>query len=230
MSPPLLVSMLWSFFLLLPLVLLSTLCSYCRQQRDVSMSRLSFRPHNYTNPSGGFTVIRPNYAPPGILPVRSVTSPSHFLSIPSPHPAESRRSSFAKTDDDGKTTKLINEFKSFLFLVADQNLDSDYVNEDNEEQERPGEGYIVVLPDPPAPPTHTEPCPQTDDPASNRSSVTEEYVNVPDDSSDRIDSNSGDYVNLNEEDISSISHVLQDDYHNDSEDDGPDYVNAPERA
>ncbi|XP_041094623.1 uncharacterized protein LOC121306768 [Polyodon spathula] len=223
MSPPLLVSMLWSLFLLLPLVLLSTLCSYCRQQRRIqqSVEDYEIKPQNYNNPGGGFTVIRPNYAPPGILPVRSVTSPTHFLSIPSPHPAESRRSSFAKTDDDESAPSYENQ---------DQNLDSDYVNEDNEEQERPGEGYIVVLPDPPAPPTSTEPHPQTDGPTSNRSSVTEEYVNVPDDSSDRIDSNSGDYVNLNEEDISSISHVLQVDYHNDSEDDGPDYVNAPERA
>ncbi|MGH0147547.1 UNVERIFIED_CONTAM: hypothetical protein FKN15_012345 [Acipenser sinensis] len=102
--------------------------------------------------------------------ILAVTS-AQRLDIPelSPHPAESRRSSFAKTDDDESAPSYENQ-------------------------------------------------------------VTEEYVNVPDDSSDRIDSNSGDYVNLNEEDISSISHVLHDDYHNDSEDDGPDYVNAPERA
>ncbi|XP_066578135.1 linker for activation of T-cells family member 1 [Amia ocellicauda] len=203
---------------LVPAVLVTALCMGCWRQKNNARIPQNIADYEDELP---FRVVRPSTSvtmqmnhKPGPAPPPST---SFLLPVMSPHIVESRRTSFAPTEDNESVPSYENE---------EHAESGDYVNE---EEEKPGEGYIEVLPDPPAPVVGSV---SQQSLLSTPSSVNENYVNV-DDTSENFDSNSGNYVNLDEENCKAftLNNGLSFDNVHDSEDDeSSDYVNAPHIA
>ncbi|XP_039620715.1 uncharacterized protein LOC120536436 isoform X2 [Polypterus senegalus] len=192
---------MWGAALLLPGLLTTALCIFCRRHPRVRIPEVDDYEPKPSFEGQGFTIL-------GRHPYTNSSQPpqmSPFLPLPSALPQTRSRISLVNTDDKGPVG------------------DDDYVNE----AEIPGEGYIEVLPDPPQSNT---PDTLSHTPArSSCSSVGEEdYVNLnlkENNVSSRVDSycaDNGDYENVKAK-SSGLSHSQLTLERVDSEDD--DYVN-----
>ncbi|XP_069044452.1 linker for activation of T-cells family member 1-like isoform X1 [Lepisosteus oculatus] len=228
MEPGTLGSFLLGVVFLLPVILITVLCVGCWGYKS-SNARIPQNIADYED-EPNFRVVRPNTFPqqsnhkPNTLQPSfhstahtgvTSSSPVHTLSPV----VNSRRTSATPQEDNESVPSYENEENEAVDV-------GDYVNE---EDEQPGEGYIEVLPDAPAPV-----CGSVSQQSlmSAASSANENYVNLKEDdaASENFESNSGNYVNLEEEKDAVLRTGSSLDNVNDSEDDGSsDYVNAPQQ-
>ncbi|XP_028670601.2 uncharacterized protein LOC114661628 isoform X2 [Erpetoichthys calabaricus] len=202
---------MWGAALLLPGLLTTALCIFCRRHPRVRIPEVDDYEPKPSFEGQGFTILGRHPYPNSVMNSSQPPQMSPFLTLPSALPQTRSRISLVNTE-----------------IIAVLDID-DYVNN---EAEIPGEGYIEVLPDPPQSNT---PDPLSHTPArSSCSSVGEEdYVNLNENNvSGRGDSSSadiGDYVNVKAK-VSGLSHSQQTLERADSEDDEVDYVNNPVSA
>ncbi|XP_036408448.1 linker for activation of T-cells family member 1 [Megalops cyprinoides] len=208
--------------LVVSVVLLAGLCVSCRKSSHRTSIQQYFSEDDYVQQShtvqGGFRVVRPACPAP---PVSSRGS-GHSTHLPfdtSPVMHQTRRSSFNPNDTGGIIPKE----------RPSTPQDDDYVNEDNDDddEEVKGEGYIEVLPDPPA---DIRICVSQQSLASTQSSGQGNYVNVKEEDG-QSDASSQNYINVNAEEHAGFHRgVSLDSFGNFDSDNNSvsDYVNTSE--
>ncbi|KAG7459896.1 hypothetical protein MATL_G00215480 [Megalops atlanticus] len=175
--------------LVVSVVLLAGLCVSCRKSSHRTSIQQYFSEDDYIQQChpgpGEFRLVRPTCPAPPVSSRGSGHS-AHLTFDNSPLLDQTRRPSFNPNDTG---VIILNKRPSSL-------PDDDYVNEDDDDDEEvKGEGYIEVLPDPPA---EVSICVSQQSLASTQSSGRGNYVNVKEED-EQSDASSQNYINVNAE-------------------------------
>nr|XP_014349847.1 PREDICTED: linker for activation of T-cells family member 1 [Latimeria chalumnae] len=212
-------SIMWACFLLLPVVIVTTLCLGCweRKNRTIRNQESDYedKPPFFIAPhpqNSSFAVLRqPNYKPHSIPSIPPVTS-MDFLPVPSPLPVESRRSSYTKIEADNESGPS----------YENEQIDTD---PDDDDYKNYGSGYITILPDDPAPKLKETVKVSNHCSKISLNNSAEDYENLQEvaieSDADTDEFDGSNYVNVAE-----MKYGGGGGSDRDSEDDGPDYVNA----
>ncbi|XP_043942497.1 uncharacterized protein LOC122813988 isoform X2 [Protopterus annectens] len=142
---------MWAFVLILPVVIITTLCIGCWKHTANRIPQ-TVEDGDYQKSDNTFAVIRPTAYHPTTIPTTINSAPPRTLGMltvvqRSPLPSDSRRSSYNKPESDNDSTS---NYVNTGSIPSYENSTCDPSDNEAENQD-PNDGYITVLPDEVAP-------------------------------------------------------------------------------